>query len=128
MDIKEFEKKMTPAAKRSKLEPFRLGIFELKNKGYANWQIGEWLAENGVKVSQEAVRKFIQSRSAEMENKEATSQKKPPPIAAGKLEQEKGAVEREERLKQNPLYALEVAPKEGEYNPMPKHKFERDDS
>lgn len=90
MDIKEFEKKMTPAAKRSKLEPFRFGIFELKNKGYANWQIGEWLAENGVKVSQESVRKFIQSRAAEMKINEVANQKNPPPIAAGKLEKETG--------------------------------------
>ena len=118
MDIKEFEKKMTPAAKRSKLEPFRLGIFELKNKGYANWQIGEWLAENGVKVSQEAVRKFIQSRSAEMETKEATSKKNPPPIAAGKLEGNST----------NPLHSLSEAPKKGEWSAIPKHKFEHDDS
>lgn len=118
MDIKEFEKKMTPAAKRSKLEPFRLGIFELKNKGYANWQIGEWLAENGVKVSQEAVRKFIQSRFAEMEIKEATSQKNPPLLAAGKLEG---------NLK-NPLHSLSEAPKNGEWSAIPQHTFEPDNT
>ncbi len=59
MDIEEFEKRMKPSAKRSRLEPFRAQILELKAKGYANWQVCEWLATNGVKVSQEAVRKFI---------------------------------------------------------------------
>ncbi len=62
MDIEEFEKKVQPRAKRSRLEPFQAQIFELKAKGYANWQVCEWLAANDLKVSQEAVRKFIKSR------------------------------------------------------------------
>ncbi|MCH8622954.1 hypothetical protein [Undibacterium sp. TS12] len=62
MDIEEFEKKVQPGAKRSRLEPFQVQIFELKSKRYTNLQIREWLAANGVKVSQEAVRKFISSR------------------------------------------------------------------
>jgi len=62
MDIEEFEKQVEPRAKRSRLEPFQAQIFELKAKGYANWQVCEWLAANGLKVSQEAVRKFIKSR------------------------------------------------------------------
>lgn len=62
MDIEEFEKRQQPRAKRSRLEPFQAQIFELKAKGYANWQICEWLAENGLKISQEGLRKFIKSR------------------------------------------------------------------
>ncbi len=62
MDIEEFEKKVQPGAKRSRLEPFQVQIFELKSKKYTNLQIREWLAANGVNVSQEAVRKFINSR------------------------------------------------------------------
>lgn len=62
MDITEFEKQMPPKAKRSRLEPFLQQIFELKDKGYANWQIQKFLEDNGVKVSQESVRKFIKSR------------------------------------------------------------------
>ena len=62
MDIEEFEKRQQPRAKRSRLEPFQAEIFELKAKGYANWQVCEWLAANGLKVSPEAVRKFIKSR------------------------------------------------------------------
>ena len=62
MDIEEFEKQERPRAKRSRLEPFQAQIFELKAKGYANWQVCQWLEANGLKVSQEAVRKFITSR------------------------------------------------------------------
>ena len=62
MDIEEFEKRQQPRAKRSRLEPFQAQIFELKAKGYANWQVCQWLEANGLKVSQEAVRKFIKSR------------------------------------------------------------------
>lgn len=67
MDIEEFEKKVQPRAKRSRLEPFQAQIFELKAKGYANWQVCEWLAANDLKVSQEAVRKFIKSREGKGE-------------------------------------------------------------
>lgn len=68
MDIEEFEKRQKPRARRSRLEPFKEQIFELKAKGYANWQISEWLEANGVKVSKESVRKFIKSRENEAEN------------------------------------------------------------
>lgn len=72
MDIEEFEKQVEPRAKRSRLEPFQAQIFELKAKGYANWQVCEWLAANGLKVSQEAVRKFIKSREGKGERVHAS--------------------------------------------------------
>lgn len=62
MDVNEFLAAMEPKAKRSKMEPYRAQIFELKGKGYANWQIKEFLGKNGVDVSTEAIRKFIKSR------------------------------------------------------------------
>jgi hypothetical protein len=62
MNIEDFEKLMPPKAKRSRLQPYLREIFQLKDKGYANWQIAEWLAHNEIKVSQETVRKFIISR------------------------------------------------------------------
>lgn len=64
MDIQEFEKLTKPKGKRSRLEPFLLPIFELKQKGYANSQISQWLAANGLKVSQESVRKFIKNKES----------------------------------------------------------------
>lgn len=63
MEIDEFVKKQQPRAKRlSRLDPHLAGILELKNQGYANWQICEWLAENGVKISVEGLRKFLKNR------------------------------------------------------------------
>jgi len=62
MDIEEFEKRMKPSAKRSRLEPFRSQIFELKAKGYADWQVRDWLAANGLEVSRQAVQQFIKKR------------------------------------------------------------------
>lgn len=65
MDVKEFEQQMQPKAKRSRLEPFHAQIFELKEKGYANWQICKYLADNGINISQEGLRKFIKSRDGQ---------------------------------------------------------------
>lgn len=63
MDIEEFAKQVQPRAKRSQLDPYKEQIFTLKARGYANWQIRDWLATVGIKCSQEAVRKFIKSRA-----------------------------------------------------------------
>ena len=68
MDITEFEKQVKPRAKRSKLEPYKAQIFELKTKGYTNLQVSEWLALNGMKVTSEAVRKFIKTREGKEKN------------------------------------------------------------
>ena len=64
MDITEFEKTMRPNRKRSQMDPYASQIFELREKGYANWQIREFLTHNGVKVSTEAVRQFVNSRES----------------------------------------------------------------
>jgi hypothetical protein len=62
MDIDDYTRQVQPRAKRSRLEPYRQQIFDLKAKGYANWQVRDWLATVGVTCTQEAVRKFIKSR------------------------------------------------------------------
>ena len=64
VDITEFEKTMRPNRKRSQMDPYASQIFELREKGYANWQIREFLTHNGVKVSTEAVRQFVNSRES----------------------------------------------------------------
>ncbi len=76
MDINEFVKQVKPRAKRSQLDPFKAQIFELKELGYANWQIRDWLATNGIEVTQESVRKFVVTReTADMQlaNKSKTA-------------------------------------------------------
>lgn len=64
MDINEFVKQVRPCAKRSQLDPFKAQIFELKELGYANSQIRDWLATNGIEVTQESVRKFAITRES----------------------------------------------------------------
>jgi hypothetical protein len=64
MDINEFVKQVRPRAKRSRLDPFKNQIFELKELGYANWQIRDWLVTNGIEVTQESVRKFVVTRES----------------------------------------------------------------
>lgn len=59
MKIEDFEKQVQPAGKRSRLEPFRVQIATLKGKGYTNGQVLEFLKANGVSVSLEAVRKYV---------------------------------------------------------------------
>ena len=73
MDINEFIKQVKPRAKRSQLDPFKAQIFELRELGYANGQIRDWLATNGIEVTQESVRKFVvtrESASAQSANRE----------------------------------------------------------
>lgn len=62
MDINEFIKQVQPRAKRSQLDPFKSEIFKLRELGYANGQIRDWLATNGIEVTQESVRKFVVTR------------------------------------------------------------------
>jgi len=62
MNLDEFSAQVEPKAKRSRLEPYFAEIFDLKTRGYANWQIREFLSRNGVDVTVEAVRKFIKRR------------------------------------------------------------------
>lgn len=61
MDINEFVKRVQPRKKRSRLIPFTDQIKQLKTQGYTDLQIRDWLAENGLEVSRETVRKFIKN-------------------------------------------------------------------
>lgn len=64
MDINEFIQQVKPRAKRSQLDPFKSQIFELRELGYANGQIRDWLATIGIEVTQESVRKFVVTRES----------------------------------------------------------------
>lgn len=59
MDVEEFAKKVKPKAKKSQMEPFTAQIFDLKNRGYADDQVKEWLELNGLVVSRQAVQQFV---------------------------------------------------------------------
>lgn len=54
--------------KVSVLEPYKDEIFQLKNMGYAEKIIVEFLSEmKGVKISRQALNQFIRSRSVQMQ-------------------------------------------------------------
>lgn len=59
MDVEDFTREVKPHHKRSRLEKFKVEIHDLKTRGYSDMQIRDWLAENGISVSRENVRKFI---------------------------------------------------------------------
>lgn len=63
MDVDEFAKKVKPKAKKSQMEPFRAQILDLKNRGYADDQVKEWLALNGLVVSRQAVQQFVKKEA-----------------------------------------------------------------
>lgn len=75
MDIEEFKSKVSPSAKRSRLEPFRSQILELKSNGYADWQVRDWLAGNGLEVSRQAVQQFFKKAAANSKQSEPPPQK-----------------------------------------------------
>lgn len=73
MDISKFEQQVSPGGKRSKLEPFKAQIFELKFKGYADWQVADWLGKNNVEVSRQAVQQFCKKEAAAFEEFKLTA-------------------------------------------------------
>lgn len=73
MDINEFIKRVQPRKKRSRLIPFADQIWTLKTHGYTDLQIRDWLAENGVEVSRETVRKFIKKAAKTGNAKQASN-------------------------------------------------------
>lgn len=62
--LEAFMAQQPSQAKVSKLEPWCEDIFTLKNNGYTQKQILEYLALNGVKVSQTALNSFIKVRQS----------------------------------------------------------------
>lgn len=77
-DIEIFLSKRNHAPKSDKvsvLEPFKDEIFQLKNMGYTEKIIVEFLAEmKGVKVSRQALNQFIRSRSVPKQMSHTTPQ------------------------------------------------------
>ena len=59
MDIEEFSRSVTPRARRSRLDPFKKEILLLKERGFADWQVRDWLASNGLRVTRQAVQQFV---------------------------------------------------------------------
>ena len=60
MDIQEFIKRERPTGRRpSRIEPFLAQVQRLKAAGYSDQQVRAFLAENGVRVTQPTVSRFV---------------------------------------------------------------------
>lgn len=51
MDVEEFKGRVKPAARRSRLAPYRDAISQLRADGYTLNQVREFLAINGVDIT-----------------------------------------------------------------------------
>lgn len=101
MDIEEFIKQVQPRKKRSRLLPFADQIRLLKQQGYTDLQIRDWLAANGIEVSREAVRKFI--KKAPETSSQTVLPPPPPDIKPGppvqETKPETGATSQAEKMR-----------------------------
>lgn len=63
MNMDEFKKMVKPAGKRSRLEPFRDQIFELKAQGYTDNQVCDYLSSNNITISRQSLYKFVNKKT-----------------------------------------------------------------
>lgn len=66
MDVEDYTRQVKPRKNGSQLLPFKKEIGDLKRMGYSDELIREWLAQNGITVSRENVRKFIKRHLHEL--------------------------------------------------------------
>lgn len=60
--MSEFKKTTAPRARKSRLEAVKPYVMELREDGFTHAQIADFLTSNGLPISGEAVRKFLNSR------------------------------------------------------------------
>jgi hypothetical protein len=85
MDVDDYAREVKPHHKRSKLLAFKEQIRALKQKGFSDMQVRDWLAQNGVQVSRENVRKFIKRHLIDVD-KNKTEDEQQSPEEIGQLE------------------------------------------
>jgi hypothetical protein len=112
MDVDDYAREVKPHHKRSKLLAFKEQIRALKQKGFSDMQVRDWLAQNGVQVSRENVRKFIKRHLVDVdESKTEDEQQSPEKI--GQLEKrtdlgsaDKADAEKIANIKESPAERL----------------------
>ena len=67
LTVQEFMNKNPKKGRNSKLEPYKDDIFLLKNSGYSQPQILNFLQQNGVEVGLTTLKSFIKNRTSESE-------------------------------------------------------------
>ena len=63
ISVEKFITEQEEKGRRSKLEPFKTDILLLKQKGFSQKQIQQFLKENGLKVGLTTINWFIKTRS-----------------------------------------------------------------
>lgn len=81
MDIETFMQQTPPKALRSRLVPYTQQIALLKAKGYSNQQVLDWLAMNGIQISLEGLRIFINKYCKDPNGLTAAANTNAPPPA-----------------------------------------------
>ncbi len=112
-NLEEFLAKTKPGAKKSRLHEFLPAIKSLRDKGYTLNQIQNYLLENDVDVSVAWLSAFLRTHQI--------SDSKPSQLTRAGL-----AVT--QAVGKNPFSVLSGEPKDGDYSPIPKAKFEVDNS
>lgn len=95
MDVDDYAREVKPHHKRSKLLAFKEQIRALKQKGFSDMQVRDWLAQNGVQVSRENVRKFIKRHLVDVdENKTEDEQQSLGKIAQSEKRTDLGSADK----------------------------------
>jgi hypothetical protein len=83
MDVEDFTREVQPHHRRSRLEKYKQEIRDLKKQGYSDMQVRDWLAQNGIAVSRENVRKFIKRHLTKEDTAQVSEQPSAAPPAPG---------------------------------------------
>ena len=95
MNVDDYAREVKPHHKRSKLLAFKEQIRALKQKGFSDMQVRDWLAQNGVQVSRENVRKFIKRHLVDVdENKTEDEQQSPGKIGQAEKRTDLGSADK----------------------------------
>jgi hypothetical protein len=112
MDIEKFMQQTPPKAMRSRLVPYVQQIILLKTKGYSNKQVREWLSANGMEISLEGLRLFINKNCTSGKGTTNTESTNPHPIETqgdherGLTLRQKGEIEAAKYIKPDAMSPL----------------------
>ena len=133
MDVNEFLRKVTPAAKGSRLVPYWSDVVKLRDSNCTLGQVCGFLRENGVQISIAGLSKYIKRREENEKKggipKTASRETKThvrPNFESATKEAGLDAAPILDVTSTNPLKALSGSRVTGEFNPIPTAKIEFD--
>lgn len=119
LTVQEFMNQNPKKGRSSKLEPYKDDIFLLKNSGYSQPQILNFLQQNGVEVGLTTLKSFIKNRTSENE-----------PVSRRKAVQvtnttPTNAIERTEQITHQKENAPQPIESESQNNEIPKPQIKK---